>query len=85
MNNDIFLGLRSIFSALWNMLGSYNVPGTSLTGLHLLIGPLGAVAFITALKKIMDIGGASSTYLGSVVHEYKKQSSYTSPSAKEEE
>lgn len=57
--------LKSIFSDIWSLLGSFTFPGTNLTGQHLLLAPLGAIVLITVLRKILDIGGAS---ISSAVH-----------------
>lgn len=58
MNPESVDSLKSFFSDLWSLLGSISVPGTFLTLQHLLVAPLGAIVFVTALKKILDIGGA---------------------------
>lgn len=59
MSQDVFTALKNFFLLIWTLLGSFSFPGTSLTGQHVLVAPLGAIVFITALKKILDIGGAA--------------------------
>ena len=66
MTSEAIDALGSVFGNLWRLLGSIQIPGTFLTGQHLLVAPFGAVVFITALKKILDIGGVSSSSLGGV-------------------
>lgn len=61
MTPDAFSALKNFFLMIWNLLGSFTFPGTSLTGQHMLVAPLGAIVFITALKKILDIGGAAAS------------------------
>lgn len=61
MTPEAVSALKSFFSSLWTLLGSIQIPGTFLTGQHLLVAPLGAVVFITALKKILDIGAVSDS------------------------
>lgn len=58
MTSEAASALKSLFLTLWNMLGSFTFPGTNLTGQHLLVAPLGAVVFITVLKKVLDMGAA---------------------------
>lgn len=54
------MALGNFFKIIWDMLCSINVPGTDLKLIHLLIAPLGAIVFITILKKILDVGAAES-------------------------
>lgn len=58
MTQEASSALKSLFLSLWNLCGSITFPGTSLTGQHLLVAPLGALVFITVLKKVLDIGAA---------------------------
>ena len=66
MTSDVANNLKSFFLILWNLLGSFTFPGTELTGQHLLVAPLGALAFVTVLKKILDIGGVGVSQMGSI-------------------
>lgn len=58
MTPEAASALKSFFSSLWNLLGSITIPGTFLTGQHILMAPLGAIVFITVLKKVLDMGAA---------------------------
>lgn len=74
MTPEAINALKSFFLSLWNLLGSFTIPGTYLTGQHLLVAPLGAVVFITVLKKVLDIGansGSAKVEFGSRFEEYK--------------
>lgn len=62
MTQDVANALKSLFLSLWTLLGSLTIPGTNLTGQHVLVAPLGALAFITILKKILDIGGVAMSH-----------------------
>lgn len=64
MTPDVGDSLKSFFLLLWSLLGTFTIPGTSLTGQHLLVAPLGALAFVTVLKKILDIGGVGVSHSG---------------------
>lgn len=61
MTPEAASALKSFFSSLWSLLGAIQIPGTFLNGQHLLMAPLGAVVFITVLKKILDIGAVSDS------------------------
>lgn len=57
---DVLNGLSSIFKALWDGLGQLIVPGTTgLTFRTVLVAPFGAIVFITALLKVLDISAAA--------------------------
>lgn len=66
MDNNIKVTLSEFFTFIWQMLNSTSlaIPGTNILPIHLIVAPLGAVAFITVLKKVLDIGGVSSTQIG---------------------
>lgn len=58
--------LGQFFKILWDFLCAVNVPGTDLKLIHLLIAPLGAVVFITILKKFLDVGAAESNVFANI-------------------
>ena len=79
MTEQTKLALGQFFKTIWDMLCAINVPGTDLKLVHLLVAPLGAVVFITILKKIIDIGAAESNVfaninINSAKNRYKEKS-----------
>ena len=61
MTPEAVSALKSFFLSLWNLLGSITIPGTFLTGQHILMAPLGAIVFVSVFKKILDIGAVSGS------------------------
>lgn len=77
MNSEYIPEIQRFFKSIWDMLGSFTIPGTILTGQHLLVAPLGAVVLITVLKKVVDIGAvgfASGLNASGNSHAYSKKS-----------
>lgn len=58
--------LGEFFRMIWTLLSSVNVPGTDLKLIHLLIAPLGAVVFVTILKKFLDAGAVESNIFSNI-------------------
>lgn len=76
MNSELIPEVKRFFESIWTLLGSFNIPGTILTGQHLLVAPLGAAALITVLKKVVDIGAvgfASGLHASGKSHAYSKK------------
>lgn len=75
---DVSAALKTFFLSIWTLLGSIQIPSTNLTGQHVLVAPLGALAFITVLKKILDIGGVAVSHssggtIGSAANYYENK------------
>lgn len=66
MSPETKSALGQFFRLIWNLLCSINVPGTDLKLIHLLIAPLGAIVFITILKKFLDAGAAESNVFSNI-------------------
>lgn len=64
MINDVLSALSLVFKALWDALGSLNVPGTTgITFRTVLVAPFAVVVFITVLMKVLDISAAAPTHV----------------------
>lgn len=60
MISEVLTCLSTIFKALWDGLGQLIVPGTTgLTFRTVIVAPFGAIVFITALLKVLDISAAA--------------------------
>lgn len=60
MISDVLNSLSTVFKAIWDALGQLVVPGTTgLTFRTVLVAPFGALVFITALLKVLDISAAA--------------------------
>lgn len=73
MNVDVKNALGDFFSLIWNIFASITIPGTNLSALVVLVAPLGVAAIITAIRKLTDIGGLSSTNIMSIKMHNRKQ------------